>query len=362
MTDQHNNVSHNSSSTSWPDMAWDIWCTVSLLGIWPRFIEPHLLFTSHIPVSIPLLPTPFSEFRIAFFSDLHLNQHLSWHFIQRLIKKIRAMQPHLILFGGDALCYGQLQQESLLEQFFSSLSAPYGCWASLGNHDYLQYTTESSRGEAYVYDTPPTSILWGLKKLFHLSLGTKTPRTAPIKFNQTLLSLYQKCGVEVLHNRCIQLSSEGQHLNLLGLGDLTAGHCDPLAAYREWDHRSPGIVLGHNPNAFSTLSSSPGSLFLFGHTHGGQVNLPFFSKRLVYLKNPKFKSGKHLLNSTQTAYITRGVGSCYPFRWFAPPEVVLFTLHRSTHVANSSPALKERKLSSIDVQWATSRNYNCHDL
>lgn len=351
------NEQQNSSPSphSLTDYLWDLWCIVSVIGIWPRFIEPNLLFSTKLTIPIPTLPSSFSNIKIAFFSDLHWNKHLSYSLLIRLQKKIQKWQPHLIVFGGDALSYSSMYEKEQLKIFFSSLKAPFGTFAVLGNHDYVRYTTESGTGEPLIYPKNQTSILWGLKKLFHITPPNGQKRTDPIKVNQELLDLYRECGVEVLQNQCVQVGSESQRINLVGLGDLTSGHFDPLTAFSNWDNRLPGIVLEHNPNSIPALTSKPGDLLLFGHTHGGQVNIPFFLKRLVYLSNPLFKSGLIPLTPLKKAFITRGIGSCYPFRWFAPPEIALFTLTKSTHEFSRIKNFFKSKKQAQDVQWATSR-------
>lgn len=342
----------------WPTLAWDLWCLASIIGIWPRFIEPHLLFTKKISVAIPRMTPSLEGLRIAFFSDLHMAPHTSPCFLKRLLSRIQAFKPHLILFGGDALIYSLLYKKELFLSFFSSLKAPLGTFATLGNHDYNIYTTESHTGEPLICRHKPTSILWGLKKLFQTTLSEGDARREPVGLNEELLSLYKKCNVHLLMNQTEQVGESSFALNLAGLGDLTAGHFDPQTTFKNWNHALPGIVLGHNPNVLPALVQYPGDLFLFGHTHGGQVNLPFLWKRLVYVSDAHFKSGLLKLGELKTAYITRGVGSCYPFRWFAPPELVLCTLKRSSHICVKAKEFMREKVKSSSIQWATSRVNN----
>lgn len=339
----------------WPNLAWDLWCLASIIGIWPRFIEPQLLLTKKISVAIPRMASSLEGLRIAFFSDLHIGPHTSPRFLIRLLSKIDAFKPHLILFGGDALSYSLIYKEALFRSFFSSLKAPWGTFATLGNHDYDTYTTESHTGEPLICRERPTSILWGLKKLFQKKPSEGVVRKEPVGLQEELLSLFKKCNVQPLMNTTEQVGEGSLALNLTGLGDLTAGHFDPQAAFTNWNHALPGIVLGHNPNVLPSLVHYPGDLLLFGHTHGGQVNLPFFWKRLVYVSDVRFKSGLLRLGELKTAYITRGVGSCYPFRWFAPPELVLCTLKRSSHVCIEAKEFMRAKVKESSIQWATSR-------
>ena len=340
----------------WPNFAWDLWCIASLIGIWPRFIEPNLLFVKKIAVPLPKLPHSLEGFRVAFLSDLHLGPHTSKQFLSRVLSKIQKFKPHLILFGGDALSYSLIYNKSLFLSFFSSLEAPFGTFATLGNHDYDTYTTESQTGEPLLCHEKPTSILWGLKKLFQKSPSEAIERTTPVGMHEELLKLYKQCGVRVLMNTTEQIGQGSSSLNLAGLGDWTAGHFDPQTTFKNWNYTMPGIVLGHNPNIIPFLAPYPGDLLLFGHTHGGQVNLPLFRKRLVYLSDDRFKAGLLKLNELQTAYVTRGIGSCYPFRWFAPPEVVFCTLTKSPLIPVEAKAYLRVPKQTSPIQWAASRN------
>jgi len=350
-------VEHKSKNNQdfWPNFAWDLWCLASLVGIWPRFIEPNLLFTKKISIPIPRIPQSLEGLRIAFLSDLHLGPHTSKRFLTRISSHILKFKPHLILFGGDALSYSLIYNAPLFLSFFSSLRAPLGTFATLGNHDYALYTTESHTGKPLICKERPSSVLWGLKKLFQKKLPEGILREDPVGMHEELLKLYKQCDVQVLMNTTEQIGQGSLAFNLAGLGDLTAGYFDPQTTFKCWNHSLPGIVLGHNPNVLPYLAPYPGDLLLFGHTHGGQVNLPFFWKRLVYVSDSQFKAGLLKLGELKTAYITRGIGSCYPFRWFAPPEIVLCTLKRSPYVCVEAKEYSLANEKAASMRWATSR-------
>jgi predicted MPP superfamily phosphohydrolase len=105
------------------------------------------------------------------------------------------------------------------------------------------------------------------------------------------------------------------------------GNCQPQEAYGDYDMRLPGIILSHNPDSYDVLEHYPGDVLLFGHTHGGQVNLPYLWKRVTPLKNKVFKSGLFHIDN-RYLYVNRGLGATFPFRWFAPPEIALLELTR----------------------------------
>lgn len=306
---------------------WDLWCLVSLVGIWPRFIEPRLLFTTHTTIPIAQLPRELEGLKIVQISDLHYSEATPQHFLGRISKRVLALKPDLIVFTGDFLSYSTLPEAMRLKAFLQTLSAPLGTFAVYGNHDYSEYVSLGSDGRFRRVQSELPAIMRGLGRLFSVS---ETPNEgaivrAPIEESIALKTLLQESGIRLLHNETLQIGKKNGRINLTGLGDYMAGQCQPSIGFSNYDPRMPGIVLSHNPDSYDTLEHYPGDLILCGHTHGGQVNLPFIWKKVTPLKNKMFKSGLFRL-ANRYLYVNRGLGATFPFRWFAPPEIALFHL------------------------------------
>ena len=275
--------------------------------------------------------------KVVFFSDLHINQYSSPRFLNRLQKTISQLSPDLILFGGDLLSYAVLPRPELAVRFFDSLSAPLGIFACLGNHDYTEYTTTDQSGTAVRGTANGHPIIQGLKRLVGTSRSSlQSPIEAPTPLNEELLRFYSDHNIAVLHNETVHVGTGSQRINLTGLGDLTSGHLLPSKAYKGYDPRAPGIVFGHNPDSYTYLSYFPGDLFLFGHTHGGQINVPFIWEKITPLIDKSLRNGLHHRDG-RTVFVTRGVGATFPFRLFAPPQVVLFELYRGGRAEARAP-------------------------
>lgn len=308
---------------------WDAWCIASLIGIWPRFIEPSLLFTSHHTLAIHDLPKDFNNLCIVQISDLHDCSYLTQSFLLRISERVMRLKPDIIVFTGDLLSYSEITHKELLQNFLSSLSAPLGCFAIFGNHDYREYVSLDDNGLCRLIKDHTPPLLRGFSRLFSSKQPTSDPEVSyPIEENKELRALYEKSGFEVLHNESRILKKGTGRLNITGLGDIMAMQCLPYLAFSNIDPRYPTIVLSHNPDSYSLLESYPGDLFLFGHTHGGQINLPYIWKKITPIKNKQLKSGLVDLKN-RFLYINRGLGSTFPFRWFAPPEITKITLIRS---------------------------------
>lgn len=309
------------------DLLWDCWCIGSIVGIWPRFIEPNLLHTTKLNLKIPRLPQALAGLKILQFSDLHLHAGISDAFLHKLIHQIKNMAPDLIVFTGDFLCFSRLDCKKRLEDFLQAFSAPYGCYAIYGNHDYQKPVSINPQGEYDVIENRSSMIQKGISRIFSTTVLAKrtTAAAKAVGVHQELAELLKNTPFEVLDNTCKVVPIKGACLNVCGLGEHMMGKCLPEQAFQGYDKRYPGLILAHNPDSVPALLSYPGEIILCGHTHGGQVNLPWLWKKFTLLENMQFKHGLFHLQH-KWVYVNRGVGSAMQFRWFAMPEITLITL------------------------------------
>ena len=342
-----------SAKIPWYERLFDAACLFSVVGIYPRFIEPRLLCVARRSIPIATLPLAFDGMKIAFFSDLHVNQYSSPWFLRRLQKRICRFAPDVIIFAGDLLSYAKLPRLDLAAKFFDGLSAPLGVYACLGNHDYSSYSTMDQNGRPVQESQGGHPIIQGLKRLLGLPRTTSSVE-APLPFNESLMAFYADRRIHLLHNEAIHLGTGASQINLIGLGDITAGHLFPSEAYQGCDPRAPVIVFGHNPDAYASLSFFPGDLFLFGHTHGGQVNLPYLWEKLTPTIDKSLKSGLYERDG-RTIFITRGVGATFPFRLFAPPQLALLTLRRGGRERSRVPTAPLLEPASSTPSYAAQR-------
>ena len=85
-------------------------------------------------------------------------------------------------------------------------------------------------------------------------------------------------------------------------------------------------MLSHNPDSVDTGFKTPVSLVLSGHTHGGQIVLPFFGAPVLPVQNKKYSSGLIVTKKTKL-FISRGLGwTIYPVRFNCYPEIALLQL------------------------------------
>jgi predicted MPP superfamily phosphohydrolase len=309
---------------------WDLWCIASLVGIWPRFIEPNLLQTTQLNLPIKDLPRELESLHIVQFSDLHLHHALSDRFLNKIQARIQNQKPDLIVFTGDFICYAQLEDRERLQKFLNGFHAPLGCFAILGNHDYARATSVNANGEYDVIDANESTLLSGFKRLLKETplKKTITEQARQTGLHQELVQLIEKSPFKLLHNAHQLIPFKNSALNLCGLGEYVLGKMDPEEAFKGYDNRYPGLILVHNPDAIPYLDRYPGHVILSGHTHGFQVNIPWMRNRFALLENEEYGRGLVQRNA-RWIYINRGVGSALPFRWFSVPEITSISLKRS---------------------------------
>lgn len=301
------------------DILWDGWCILSLVGIWPRFIEPKILKVKQLHIRAPVK----RKLKIAAFSDLHFNPKTPEKFLLKITSKVMNFEPDLIFFMGDFLCDGHLYQEKRLERFLNTFKAPLGCFAVFGNHDYDEPVSINSYGE---YDVTEREAHFSkaFNRIFNdIKLkGITTERASKVKEHESLANLLYKTPFKILNN---QTHVVEDLVNVVGLGEYSLGKAHPHLAFHHYQKDLPGIILIHNPDLIPKLKDYPGELVLAGHTHGGQINLPWIWKKLTIMENLQYKEGL-VEEEGRSIYITRGVGSVKPFRWNAPPELCLITV------------------------------------
>lgn len=311
----------------WTDRAWDIWCAGSVIGIWPRFIEPALLARSRLTLPISSISPGLKGLKVLHFSDLHWSRHFSARLGSKLIDSASEFKPDLIFFTGDFLCRAKMEHSAALKEFLNGFKARYGCFAVLGNHDYSEFVSVNDRGDYDTVETDSSDVITGLKRLFFSPVvsGKITDRVKSVRPHPQLEDLLKDTPFTVLKNETETVICGVSSLNVSGVEEYSLGRSDPSTAFKNYNKNYPGIVLTHNPDAFAVLKNYPGDLLLAGHTHGGQINLPWLWKRFTSIEHPEFKRGLKRLGG-KWAYVNRGISSVMKFRMFSMPELTLITL------------------------------------
>lgn len=265
------------------------------LALYAGEFERHWLEVVRKEIVIGGLPASFDGVRLAQLSDIHLDEFTEPFLVREAIDQINRARPDYVLLTGDYVSAEVLPRHLTVEaaRQCGNLLDRMECrqrYAIFGNHDV--WAGEEEVGEA-------------------------------LRTNQ----------IQVLSNACLPLERHGSRIWLSGLDDPVCGRPDPDRAIPPAVRNIPNepvILMCHAPDYVDELLLDPAgravSLVLSGHTHGGQIRLPFLGALRLPPGGQKYVEGLFHLGTTQL-YVNRGIGSVgVPFRFDCRPEITLFTL------------------------------------
>lgn len=140
-------------------------------------------------------------------------------------------------------------------------------------------------------------------------------------------------NVKVLSNQSTQITAENVSFTLSGIDDASTNHEDITAAFQNVDQDLYTILLSHTPSVTEKYEDIPADLILSGHTHGGQVRLPFIGAIVAPDQGflPKFDKGTFKIGQNQYLYIDSGLGtSVAPIRFLNKSQLSLIKITGSS--------------------------------
>jgi len=266
-----------------------------------RYAEPAWVDVTQTTVSLPGLAAAMEGFRIALIADLHSGPYMTPSNFDRVVRLLNEQNPDLAILAGDFVTANPHNIDEYID-LFGHISATYGACAVLGNHD-----------------------VW----------------TNPDYITQSL----QSVGIRVLRNEQEVIHIGDHELVLTGVldsGFVTRDRSDlPLfwsATLQDLPSLPPksahrtSLLIVHNPDVNELFTDNEAiDLALSGHTHGGQIQLPFGLGPIYLPSCMGTKYGGGLVDAPASpVYVTRGLGvSGLPVRLNCRPEVAILTLTRA---------------------------------
>jgi predicted MPP superfamily phosphohydrolase len=240
--------------------------------------DTHDIEIARVPCKIGLR-TPR---RMVVLGDLHFDPVCDEAYLARVVDLINGLQPDLIAYTGDFVT-SHLDRVHDLADILARAHAPLGAFAVEGNHEFWTNTG----------------------------------------FVQQMLD--RNAGIRMLRNESIALPGE-DNVYLTGLDSFSVGRPRPDVV----NLTPPGtrhILLVHEPDSFPQLTSARIRLQISGHTHGGQVRLPFYGALWLPKWGRDFQQGLFAAEDGRQLYVNRGIGTlaCH-FRINCRPEITVFEL------------------------------------
>ena len=260
---------------------------VSATAAYATLIAPRNYEVTETDIFIRDLPERFEGFRITQLTDIHHSRIVGLGDVQHVVDLANATKPDLIVLTGDYTTSYRRYIEPCADAL-ARLSAPEGVWAVLGNHDH--YT-----------DPELTTRALARKRIVVMNNLNTVVRRGPDAFQ------------------------------LAGLDDWSWNGTDWKRAFNGLQPGLPLILLSHQPSVLDLEESQAASLIISGHTHGGQVKLPYIGAPVKYATfDLKYANGLFRRAQTQL-YVSRGTGVIgLPVRLGVRPEIAVLRLRRQT--------------------------------
>lgn len=257
--------------------------------VWAVGIEPARLTYPEQRIELEGWNSARAGYKIIMIADLHVGSpHITLKKLDTIVSTVNAMNPDLVVLGGDYVIQGVLGgnpvKSSDIVASLAKLQAKDGVYGILGNHDWWE----------------------------------NAPRMA---------QEFAAAGIPMLEDKQKWIGDKNQGFWLVGVSDYNEGEHNYVKALKGVTSEYPVIAISHSPDIFPELPDMI-SLLLAGHTHGGQVYIPFIGRPVVPSKyGQRYVMGLKREGSKQI-FVSAGVGtSILPVRFMTPPEINILTVY-----------------------------------
>jgi predicted MPP superfamily phosphohydrolase len=262
-------------------------------------------------VVLERLPKAFDGYRVGFLSDTHLGVYVPTEWVDEAVSLLERKNIDMLLMGGDFIW---LPDRDVIESLYP-----------IRNPKFLRDEDDRSVcADIFSTIADVTARLKPKDGVFAV-FGNHDRWTDPGACKKS----FGTRGIKILENEKITVNRGGENLAVIGVDDYWTGVPRlPVLAPRQAKNEGR-ILVSHNPDYVSELlgAGKPDIDFtLSGHTHGGQVKLPFLGPIHCNIEDTRFREGFYR-DKGLISYTSRGVGVVeIPFRLNCPPEVTVFTL------------------------------------
>lgn len=258
-------------------------CLCSSLVLWSRYISTSGLIIKEYKIESADLPQSFNGMKLVHFSDLHYGRTVSEKELKNLINKINYLKPDIVVFTGDLVDKDTSTTsdiKNILVKYLSMIDVTIDKYAIVGNHDY---------------------------------------------YNDYYVSIMEESGFILLNNNYdIVYNGDYKPIFIGGIGNYTNKKSDVSATMSYFNDINSDlykIILIHEPDAADEFINYDVDLILAGHSHNGQIALPFVGALFTPPNAKKYYAPYYRINNTDL-YISSGIGtSSINFRFCNKPSI-----------------------------------------
>lgn len=257
------------------------------------YVSVGRLNVDYQTLSSPKIPANMNNVSIAVFSDIHYGTFMDEERLTKMIDKINNVHPDVLVFAGDIFDHPELNMPTeetimLMTSFLSSLQAPLGKFAVLGEQDLVNDDVKAM-----------------------------------------VQNLLYQSDFELLTNKSVRLRNDSNaSITLVGVDSFINGAVDIPSAFSSVNAEEYTMLVTHAPDLATSneLPFTSLDLMVAGHSHGGQVYLPLLGPLTPVEGAKSYHHGSYSINNTKLV-ITNGLGTTnMDMRLFAPPQLTFFRL------------------------------------
>lgn len=266
---------------------------ISAIIAYGFLIEPKLITVKEQKITLDNWPDNFNGFKIVHISDIHYGRLFDEKSLQKLVNSINEQKPDIVVLTGDLIdkdTHMTTNMANKISNLLKKINAKAGKYAINGNNDlnFDEWVNIISNG--------------GFKDL-----------------NNTYDTIYTNGYQNIF------IAGASTVKDKLSINDKLKTSIDYLNSF---DKNGPiyKILLLHEPDTIDDLSNNPFNLILAGHSHAGQIRLPFIGAIMLPDGAKKYYDSHYKLENSDL-YISNGLGvSNYNFRLFNTPSYNLYRL------------------------------------
>jgi len=269
--------------------------TITSILLYSRYIGTSGIFINEYKIVNKNLSNDFYGFKIVHITDIHYGRTINKKELNDLVEKINLVKPDIVVLTGDLIDKGSDMTDKdikIISKAFSKIDATIGKYAIKGNHDYKYKKWDILiENSGFINLNDKYELIYGNENDYILLSGMST-------------NIYGKKNIE-----------------------------DKVKIYEDFINTSEvkpnySILLMHEPDFIDSFNYNNYNLVLAGHSHNGQVRLPFIGAIIKPNYGRKYYDNYYNLNNTDL-YVSSGLGvSEVNFRLFNRPT---FNLYRLTN-------------------------------